>query len=205
MSPTQKEGGEGSTTQEGRKQQHTREGWDSSSTQNGRGRMKHPKGGEGTIFIFSFSFSFSLSFCFLCSFFLLFFPFSIFSVFSVHQEGGAAPLPRGGGEATSPLLCGAAVSSSSYTLWDLVSDRTPRRTTVHILLPQPTSSLCGACLSTIRLSFFAAQLGLAPATLLLSTPHTSCLAAHFLPVDRPGLFQKHLLHVLRADRRRSSK
>ena len=51
-----------------------------------------------------------------------------------------------------------------------------------ILLTRPTSSShFGACLSTLHLFFFffAAQLGLAPVTLLPSTPHTRALLPMF--------------------------
>ena len=68
-----------------------------------------------------------------------------------------------------------------------------------ILLPQPVSSShVGACLSTLRWSFFAAQVGLAPATLCPSTLHTHAV----LPIssaDHPGSLHEHFVHVLRAD------
>ena len=97
----------------------------------------------------------------------------------------------------------------SQSLWDLVSDfssvtdgdttcaspcllrchsldTSSRRTTeCHTvfsapILPRPVlSSHCGACLSKVRWPFFAAQLGLAAATFLLSTPH----ARTWLPIS----------------------
>ena len=49
--------------------------------------------------------------------------------------------------------------------------------------PSTTSFLhCGACLPTIRWSFFAAWLGLVPAALFLSTPHTRA----WLPISSTG-------------------
>ena len=68
------------------------------------------------------------------------------------------------------------------------------------LLPQPVSSSnCGACSSTLCWSFFAALLGLAPATLLPLTLHTLCFAAHLFQYTILFFCKNHLFDALRAD------